>query len=136
LAPKDIPVLDSKGLRKFAFSSAAIIILLFGVLIPLLLGFAFPAWPWLAAGLLSVTGAFAPMSLNPIYRLWMRFGLIMNRVTTPIILGLVFFVVFAPVALAMRLFGRDVLNRKTDDKAETYRVISTVKPKHKMERPF
>lgn len=136
MAPKEIPELDSSGLRKFAFSTSAIIIVLFALLIPWLFGFNFPVWPWIGAGLLSGFGAIAPMSLNPVYKLWMRFGLIMNRITTPIILGLVFFVVFAPIAFVMRIAGRDRLSKKPDDDVESYRVESTVQPNHKMEKPY
>ena len=136
MALKKIPELDASGLRKFAFSSAALIVILFALLIPWVFGFKLPVWPWVVAAVLAIWGAVAPLSLNPVYKGWMRFGLVMNRITTPIILGMVFFLVFAPIALGMRLSGRDRLNVKLDKDADSYRVKSTVQPKNKMERPF
>lgn len=136
MALKDIPELDADGLRKFAFTSAGLIVVLFALLIPWLFGFSFPIWPWVIAAALSIMGALAPLSLNSVYKVWMRFGLIMNRITTPIILGIVFILVFAPIALVMKVFGRDRLSLKPDETAETYRVESTVQPPNKMEKPF
>jgi len=136
LVSKTIPELDAAGLRKFAYTSSALLVVLFGLLIPWVFKFELPVWPWIAGGVLAVWGTVAPSSLNPVYKLWMRFGLIMNRITTPIILGIVFFLVFAPIAIAMRFFKRDRLKFTTDTNAETYRIISTVHPSNKMERPY
>jgi len=130
LVSKTIPELDAAGLRKFAYTSSALLVVLFGLLIPWVFKFELPVWPWIAGGVLAAWGTVAPSSLNPVYKLWMRFGLIMNRITTPIILGIVFFLVFAPIAVAMRLLFT------TDSDAETYRIISTVHPSNKMERPY
>jgi len=136
LALKSIPELDSSGLRKFAFSSSALIVILFGLLIPWLFGFILPLWPWIAGAGLTTWGAIAPMSLNPLYKVWMRFGLVMSRITTPLILGIVFFLVFTPIALAMRLFGRDRLSLIPDKDTDTYRVASTEQPSNKLEKPY
>ena len=136
MALKSIPELDRSGLRKFAFSSSALIVILFGLLIPWLFGFSLPLWPWIAGVGLTTWGAVAPMSLNPLYKVWMRFGLLMSRITTPLILGIVFFLVFTPIALAMRLFGRDRLSLIQDKDADTYKVLSTVQPSEKLEKPY
>ena len=47
--------------------------------------------------------------LLPLNKLWMRFGLLLNFIVSPIILGVIFFGVFTPIGLIMRLFGRDEL---------------------------
>lgn len=133
---KIIPELDAIGLRKFAFTTAALIVLLFALLIPWLFGFTLPLWPWIFSGVLAVWGAVSPTTLNPLYKLWMRFGMLMNRITTPLILGIVFFLVFTPIALFMRLFGRDALRLMVDSDSNSYRILSTAPPKQKMEKPF
>jgi hypothetical protein len=61
---------------------------------------------------------------------------VLGWINTRIILGLVFFTMFAPVALVLRIFGKDPLHRKLDEKAETYRVASTKLPRERMEKPF
>lgn len=47
--------------------------------------------------------------LFPFNKLWMRFGLLLGKIISPIVLGVIFFALFTPVSLAMRLFGRDEL---------------------------
>ena len=132
----DIPELDAQGLRKFAFVTGTIFVLLFALVLPWIFGFSFPLWPWIIAAVLLIWGAIAPATLNPVYRVWMRFGLIMNRITTPIILGVVFFLLITPVALMMRLFGRDTMASTTDNKLDTYRIPSKVREIKNIERPF
>ena len=53
----DIPELDAKGLRQFAFTMGVIIAALFGVLLPWLWNASFPVWPWVFASLFAVWGA-------------------------------------------------------------------------------
>jgi hypothetical protein len=65
--------------------------------------------------LLIVAGAVVPARLGPVYRAWMRGAVAISRVTTPLFLGLTYFVVFVPIGLAMRLLGRNpVVHRATD----------------------
>lgn len=132
-----IPELDSTGLRKFAFTTAIVLILLFAFLLPWIFGFSFPLWPWIGGSILAAWGLVAPNTLNPVYKLWMKFGLIMSRITTPVILGVVYFLVLSPIAFVMRMFGRDPLSIKLDNEADSYRVESA-KPDYKrqMEKPF
>ena len=131
-----IPELDHKGLREFGLLTGGIVVGLFGFLLPWLVGFAFPVWPWVLGGLLAAWALAAPGSLRPVYRAWMRFGLALSRITTPLLLGLVFFLLIAPVALGMRLFGRDPMARDFDKTVKTYRVASKKSPREKMEKPF
>jgi len=78
-----------------------------------------------AAGALAVLGAalvaagvIAPGRLGPVYRAWMAFALAISKVTTPLLMGLIYFGVVTPVGLAMRLIGRRVLARRRE--APTY----------------
>ena len=134
--PHAIPELDAKGLRRFGITTGGIIAVLFGLFFPWLLENSIPRWPWILAGVLGLWGLVAPVSLRPIYRGWMRFGLIMSRITTPIILGLVFFVAVTPMALVRRLFGIDDMARTFDDATASYRVTSAKADKDNLERPF
>lgn len=53
-----------------------------------------------------------PTLLAPLNRLWMAFGLLLGKIVSPVVLGLIFLVLITPVALATRLFGRDILRMK------------------------
>ena len=140
--PHAIPELDRRGLREFALTTGTVVAVLFGLIIPWLLGrqiafLSWPGnWPWLLFTVLAAWGLIAPTTLRPLYRLWMRFGLVMSRITSPIILGLVFYLVFMPAGLIMRLFGKDAMNRKFDKNAGSYRVQSKKAPPENLERPF
>ena len=77
---------------------------------------------WLVAigGAVAVIGLVWPSLLAPLNRLWTRFGLLLSRVTNPIVMALMFFVVLMPSGLLMRLFGKDPLRRGFDAHATTY----------------
>ena len=55
--------------------------------------------------------------LLPLNKLWMRFGLLLGIIVSPIVLGLIFFGLFTPIAMLMRLSGRDELKLKFSRKA-------------------
>ena len=134
---KSIPVLDRKGYREFALTTGAIVAGLFGLIIPFLFGLGYPLWPWVLFGVLTVWGLLAPMTLKPVYTGWMKFGLFMGTyIMTPLIMCIVFFGMFMPMGLVMRLFGKDLLAQKLDKSAESYRVQSDTPPAKNLEKPF
>ena len=55
--------------------------------------------------------------LQPLNKLWMRFGLLLGRIISPVVLGIIFFGLFTPIAMLMRLSGRDELRLKFTEKA-------------------
>ena len=117
-----IKELDKRGLRRFGLQLAVLIAFFFGWLIPWLLNFERPLWPWAVAMLLGVWALTAPASMRLLYIGWMRLGLLLNRITSPILMGIVYFAVFTPVALCLKLLRRDLLHRTLDSDATTYRV--------------
>ena len=66
-----------------------------------------------AVGLLAVT---APGLLTPFNRAWMKLGELMGKVVSPLVLGIIFFVLITSIALVTRLFGRDELRLKKTNK--------------------
>ena len=55
--------------------------------------------------------------LLPLNKLWMRFGLLLSMIVSPLVLGVIFFGLFTPIAFLMRLSGRDELRLKFSKKA-------------------
>ena len=55
-------------------------------------------------------------ALLPLNKLWMRFGLLIGMIVSPIVLGIIFFGLFTPIAILMRLSGRDELRLKFSHK--------------------
>jgi energy-coupling factor transporter transmembrane protein EcfT len=54
--------------------------------------------------------------LLPLNKLWMRFGLLLGMIVSPIVLGVIFFGLFTPISMLMKLFGRDELRLKLSDR--------------------
>jgi len=48
-------------------------------------------------------------ALLPLNKLWMKFGILLGKIVSPIIMGIIFFGIFTPIAILMRLFRRDEL---------------------------
>jgi hypothetical protein len=64
------------------------------------------------AGAFLLFGLFVPWLLTPLNKLWFQLGLAMGRIVSPIVLGILFFIVITPVAIFMRIIGRDELKLK------------------------
>ena len=67
------------------------------------------------AGFLLVAGLLIPTRLGPVYRGWMGFALLLSKVTTPIFMGIIFFLVMAPIGLLMRVLGRNPVVRQENE---------------------
>lgn len=67
-----------------------------------------------------ISAFIAPGSLRHIYILWMKLALVLSWVNTRLILFVIFYLVFAPIGLAMKLFVADPLDRKIDRKKDSY----------------
>jgi hypothetical protein len=79
-------------------------------------------FPW-AFGLSALTlivTVVRPAWLTPANRAWMKLAEILHRIVSPIVLGVMFFGIFTPVAFLMRLVGRDAMARKFDTSARSY----------------
>jgi hypothetical protein len=121
MAEHEIKELDAKGLREFALTTGGIVAVLFGLFFPWFLERPIPRWPW--------------GTLRPVYIGWMKLGLLLSKVTTPIVMGLVFYVVITPMGLIRRATGNDSLSR-TFDQSASYRVPSPKPPAKNLEKPF
>ena len=62
--------------------------------------------------LILIISLFFQDLLLPFNKLWMKFGLLLGKIVSPIIIGIIFFILITPTALIVRLFGRDELNLK------------------------
>ncbi len=64
---------------------------------------------------LSLAGLLAPGRLSGVYRAWMGIALAISRVTSPIVMGVMYFLVLTPIALVLRLAGRNPLRHRPRD---------------------
>ena len=56
-----------------------------------------------------------PIVLRPFNKAWYKLGLLMGRIVSPIVLGILFFILISPIAIVMRLAGRDPLKLRKQD---------------------
>ena len=82
---------------------------------------------------LFTLSACKPSLLHPMNRAWMLFGLTLGRIVNPIVMGLIFYVIFVPSALALKIFGRDELRLKNKSR-ETYWKLRPAE--HERQDPF
>ena len=128
--------MHSTEMRKFGFTMGAVIVTLFGLLLPWLFEHDYPLWPWIAAGVFLLAAAAAPASLAPVHSAWLRIGHALGWINTRIILGLMFYTVFLFVAVLMKLLAKDPMSRKIDKTLNSYRVQSEQRARDHLEKPF
>lgn len=104
-----LPVLPSD--RKFGFFFAAVFCLA-GLYTLWKLGAGWYLLLFAVALVFAGLAAAAPARLHGLNRLWFRFGMLLGRVVSPIVLGVLFFGIITPTALIARLAGRDELRVK------------------------
>lgn len=68
-----------------------------------------------AAAIFLIGGLLLPARMGPLYRAWMRFGLALSKVTTPIFMGIIFFLVITPFGVVARAVGHRPLEPKASD---------------------
>ena len=89
-------------------------------LLPLLGGEPPRHWSLGAAGAVLATALVKPGLLAPFNRVWFRFGLLLHRLVSPVVLALLFYTVVVPTGLIMRALGKDLLGLRRDRGAASY----------------
>ena len=91
-------------------------------------------WSLIISFIFLILGLLNSKILNPFNKLWFKFGMILGRIISPIIMSIIFFLVVTPIALIMKLLKKDILNLKFN-KTNTY-WIEKSGPKSKMKNQF
>lgn len=92
-------------------------------------------WALAVAAVFLLAALAASRLLRPMNRLWFRFGLLLNRIVSPVVMGVLFFGVVTPTGLVRRLFVADPLRQRLDPSASSY-WIEVSGPKTSMRRQF
>ena len=91
-------------------------------------------WSLFISIIFLVLGLLNSRLLNPLNNIWFKFGLLLGKIISPIIMGIIFFFVVTPIAILMKLLNKDLLNLKFN-KNKTY-WIEKSGPKSKMKNQF
>lgn len=115
--------------RSFGLVIGGIFVLL--AVAPLLGGGTMRAWAGIAAVIFASTAWLVPSALGPLNRVWTKLGLLLGKVVNPIVLTLLYLLVFTPMAMLMRALGKDVLRLRDSKSGQSYwlpREITRIEP--------
>ena len=91
-------------------------------------------WSLTISGIFFILGIFNSKLLLPLNKIWFKFGLVLGKIVSPLIMGIIFFLVVTPIGFTMRLFRKDVLNLKYNKNKSYW--IEKNGPKSKMKNQF
>ena len=117
-----------------SFGIVFFIVFLLIALYPLLKDNDLRNWSLVISFIFLILGLINSKILTPLNKLWFKFGLLLGKFISPLIMGIIFFVVVTPIGIIMRLLKKDLLNLNYNKK-ETYWIDKTG-PKSKMKNQF
>ena len=91
-------------------------------------------WSILISLLFLILGIINSKILTPLNKVWFKFGIFLGKIISPVVMGIIFFLVVTPIAFLMRMLKKDLLNLKYN-KNSTY-WIEKNEPKSKMKNQF
>tara|TARA_B100001115_G_C15748542_1_gene365840 strand:+ start:306 stop:689 length:384 start_codon:yes stop_codon:yes gene_type:complete len=91
-------------------------------------------WSLVIALIFLILGMSNSKILTPLNTIWFKFGLILGRIVSPIVMGIIFFLIVTPISIIMRILGKDLLNLKYNNQKSYW--IEKRGPKSKMKNQF
>ena len=117
------------------FASVFFFVFLIITLWPLLNEGAPRIWSLAIAIIFLILGLLNSKLLTPLNLLWFKLGLFLGSIVSPIVMGVIFFLVITPIGFFMKIIGKDLLNNKYDNKKKSY-WIDRGKTKSTMKQQF
>ena len=117
-----------------SFGIVFFIVFLIIALFPLLNDETIRTWSLVTAIIFLVLGLLNSKLLSPLNKLWFRFGLFLGKVFSPIIMGIIFFLVVTPIALLMKILKKDLLNLKFNNDRTYW--VEKKEPRSKIKNQF
>tara|TARA_B100001093_G_C26199261_1_gene747217 strand:- start:113 stop:496 length:384 start_codon:yes stop_codon:yes gene_type:complete len=91
-------------------------------------------WSLLLSFIFLILGLLNSKLLAPLNKMWFKFGLFLGKIVSPIVMGVIFFLVVTPIAILMKILKKDLLNLKYNDEKSYW--IEKTEPKSKMKNQF
>ena len=117
-----------------SFGVVFFIVFLLIALYPLLNNNEVRLWFLIISGLFLILGILNSKILSPLNKIWFKFGLLLGKIISPIIMGVIFFLVVTPIGFIMKLLGKDLINLKFNNEKSYW--IQKTGPKSKMKNQF
>ena len=99
-----------------SFGIVFFIVFLIISLYPLLNNENLRIWSLVISLIILILGLVNSKLLTPLNKIWFKFGLFLGKLVSPLIMGIIFFLVVTPIGLIMRILGKDLLNLKFNSK--------------------
>ena len=125
---------DVKISSNRSFGIVFFIVFLLITLYPLTYGGEIRIWSLIISIIFLILGLLNSKILAPLNKIWFKFGILLGKIVSPLIMGVIFFLVVTPIGLIMRLLGKDVLNLKYNKNKSYW--IEKNGPKSKMKNQF
>ena len=125
---------DIKISSNRSFGIVFFVVFLLIAFYPLTYGGEIRIWSVITSLIFLVSGLLNSKFLTPLNKLWFRFGIFLGKIISPVIMGIIFFLVVTPIGLIMRLLGKDVLNLKYSKNKSYW--IDKDGPESKMKNQF
>ena len=117
-----------------SFGIVFFVVFLLIALYPLTYGGEIRLWSLIISLIFLLLGLLNSKILAPLNKIWFKFGIFLGKILSPIIMGIIFFLVVTPTGLIMRLLGKDILNLKYNKNKSYW--IEKNGPKSKMKNQF
>ena len=91
-------------------------------------------WSLFVSVIFLLLGLMNSKILSPLNLLWFKFGLLLGKIVSPFVMGIIFFVVVTPISILLKIFGKDVLNLKFNNNKSYW--IEKNGPKSNMKKQF
>ena len=91
-------------------------------------------WSSIISLIFLVLGLLNSKILTPLNKLWFKFGILLSKIISPLIMGIIFFLVVTPIGLLMRMLGKDLLNLKYNNNQSYW--VEKNGPKSRMRNQF
>ena len=117
-----------------SFGIVFLVVFLIITLYPLLNNENIRYWSLLVSLVFLILGLLNSNILTPLNKAWFKFGILLGKVISPIIMGIIFFFVVTPIGLLMRILKKDLLNLKYNNDKSYW--IEKKEPKSKMKNQF
>ena len=88
-------------------------------------------WAIIPAIIFLILGLLNSPILSPLNKIWFKFGILLGSFMSPIVMGIVFFIVVTPTSLIMKMFGKNLLGLKKNNKKSYWIERSSIKSKMK-----
>lgn len=91
-------------------------------------------WSLVVSFVFLILGLFNSNILTPLNRFWFKFGILLGKFVSPLIMGIIFFLVVTPIGILMKIFKKDLINLKFDNSKSYW--IEKTEPKSNMKNQF